>query len=57
MTKKEGLVDIVIATITGAIFGIGLVISGMNKRSKILGFLTINENWDRTIFIIHHLIL
>ena len=57
MTKKEGLVDIVIATITGAIFGIGLVISGMNKRSKILGFLTINENWDRTIFIIHYLIL
>ena len=47
MKKKEGLVDIFVGVITGAIFGVGLVISGMNKRSKILGFLTINEKWDR----------
>ncbi len=47
MKKKEDLIDIVVAIITGGIFALGLVISGMNKRSKILGFLTINENWDR----------
>ena len=28
----------------------GLTISGMVKRTKVLGFLTINENWDRTKF-------
>lgn len=57
MTKKEGLVDIFIATITGAVFGLGLVISGMNRRSKILGFLTINEDWDRIFILNFYLIL
>jgi len=31
----------------GALFGYGLCVSGMVKRSKIGGFLTIYDNWDR----------
>lgn len=36
-----------VATAVGFVFGLGLAISGMVKRSKIIGFLAINENWDR----------
>lgn len=45
--KKELLFDVVLCAIVGFVFGMGLTISGMVKRSKILGFLTINEDWDR----------
>lgn len=41
------MIDAIIATIVGLIFGAGLVVSGMAKRSKIIGFLTLNKNWDR----------
>lgn len=48
LSRKEGAIsDTAVAVLTGAIFGLGLVISGMNRRSKILGFLTINRHWDR----------
>ena len=30
----------------GAIFGLGLVISGMANPAKVLGFLDIAGNWD-----------
>lgn len=35
------------ATVVGFIFGLGLVISGMVKRTKIVDFLTIYSGWDR----------
>lgn len=47
--KPEMLQDLAIATLTGFVFGLGLTISGMVKRTKIIGFLCINENWDRNI--------
>jgi hypothetical protein len=50
---KELLVDLAVATLVGFIFGLGLAISGMVKRSKIIGFLAINERWDRNKFINH----
>lgn len=43
------LVDLAVATMVGFIFGLGLAISGMVKRSKIIGFLAINDRWDRNI--------
>lgn len=45
--NKELLVDLAIASLVGFIFGLGLTISGMVKRSKIIGFLAINDRWDR----------
>lgn len=33
----------------GAIFGLGLVISGMANPAKVLGFLDIAGNWDPTL--------
>jgi len=49
--KPEMLLDLGIATLVGFVFGLGLTISGMVKRSKIIGFLAINEHWDRNIII------
>ena len=39
----------VIAHITGIIFGVGLLFSGMVRRSKVIGFLAINSDWDPSL--------
>jgi len=41
-----------ISYLVGAIFGLGLVISGMCRVSKILGFLTLNTNWDPSLMFV-----
>ena len=46
------MIDIVVTTITAILFALGLIISGMNKRSKILGFLILNENWDVSLLLV-----
>lgn len=45
------MIDAIISSVVGLMFGAGLVISGMAKRSKILGFLTLNKSWDRIIYL------
>lgn len=35
-----------ISLFVGFLFSIGLLIAGMARKSKILGFLTINQSWD-----------
>jgi len=34
------------------IFGLGLVVSGMCRPTKILGFLTLRETWDPTLLFV-----
>jgi len=46
------LKDVFISLSVGIIFGLGLILSGMVKRSKILGFLTINKDWDPTLMFV-----
>ena len=41
-----------VAFVVGAIFASGLIISGMAKREKVLGFLTFSENWDPSLAIV-----
>ena len=36
----------------GFLFGLGLVISGMCRRTKILGFLTLYEDWDPALMLV-----
>jgi uncharacterized membrane protein YedE/YeeE len=36
----------------GMIFGLGLLISGMCRISKIYGFLTLSSNWDPTLMFV-----
>lgn len=45
----EELSDFVISFITGSIFSLGLIFSGMNKRRKILGFLSVSSDWDPSL--------
>jgi hypothetical protein len=37
------MIDIFVGILVGGLFGLGLVVSGMVKRSKINGFLTLNS--------------
>ena len=41
--------DKLVSLITGTIFGIGLVISGMTNPEKVIGFLSITNNWDASL--------
>jgi uncharacterized membrane protein YedE/YeeE len=40
---------ILVALFAGALFGVGLAISGMMNPAKIIGFLDIAGNWDPTL--------
>jgi len=42
----------VISYTVGILFGLGLLISGMTKRSKIEAFLTLNANWDPSLLVV-----
>lgn len=43
---KDGLIDMLVGFTTGALFAIGLILSGMTRRSYVLGFLTLNQYWN-----------
>mmetsp|Transcript_1228 Transcript_1228/g.1356 ORF Transcript_1228/g.1356 Transcript_1228/m.1356 type:complete len:180 (+) Transcript_1228:557-1096(+) len=43
------LIETPLSLAVGAIFGLGLGVSGMTRRSKIYGFFTLNENWDPSL--------
>jgi uncharacterized membrane protein YedE/YeeE len=40
------------AFVAGALFGVGLVISGMSLPSKVLGFLDVSGNWDASLLFV-----
>ncbi|MEO6018028.1 MAG: DUF6691 family protein [Polaromonas sp.] len=41
---------VLLAALSGALFGFGLVLSGMTQPAKVLGFLNIAGLWDATRF-------
>ena len=41
-----------IALLTGAIFGIGLAVSGLSDPQRVLGFLDIAGSWDPTLMFV-----
>lgn len=41
--------QIVMALISGLLFGLGLILSGMTDPSKVLGFLDLTGNWDPSL--------
>lgn len=43
---------ILVSLTVGLIAGIGLVLSGMVRRSKVVNFLTIKENWDPSLMFV-----
>lgn len=42
---------IIVALISGLLFGFGLLIAGMGNPAKILGFLDITGNWDPSLLV------
>ena len=38
--------------LSGIIFGIGLVISGMTNPEKVIGFLSLTHNWDASLIFV-----
>ena len=44
--------DKIISLVSGIIFGIGLVISGMINPEKVIGFLSITHNWDASLIFV-----
>ena len=38
--------------LSGIIFGVGLVISGMTNPEKVIGFLSITHNWDASLMFV-----
>lgn len=43
---------IAIALLSGLIFGIGLIVSGMSNPAKVLGFLDLGGNWDPSLALV-----
>jgi uncharacterized membrane protein YedE/YeeE len=47
------ITDIFVSFLVGAVMGLGLILSGMNRRSKVKGFLDMSSsNWDPTLLIV-----
>ena len=42
----------IFSLLSGIIFGIGLVISGMTNPEKVIGFLSITHNWDASLIFV-----
>jgi uncharacterized membrane protein YedE/YeeE len=42
----------IISLLVGIIFGLGLIIAQMTNPSKIIGFLTLGENWDPSLLFV-----
>ena len=44
--------SLIISLLAGIIFGLGLIIAQMTNPSKIIGFLTLGENWDPSLLFV-----
>ena len=42
----------IFSLLSGMIFGIGLVVSGMTNPEKVIGFLSITHNWDASLILV-----
>ncbi len=51
MYKKSWLLGF-FSLISGLIFGVGLLVSGMSNPAKVLGFLDITGNWDPSLLFV-----
>jgi uncharacterized membrane protein YedE/YeeE len=46
---KEHIMQVVMSFITGLVFSLGLILSGMTDPSKVIGFLDLAGNWDPSL--------
>lgn len=43
------MIRVVVAGLAGAMFGVGLLLSGMTRPDKVLGFLDVTGRWDPSL--------
>lgn len=43
---------IVLAALAGALFGVGLIVSGMTQPAKVIGFLDVSRGWDPSLLFV-----
>jgi uncharacterized membrane protein YedE/YeeE len=43
------MLSLVLAGVAGALFGVGLLISGMTQPAKVIGFLDVTRHWDPSL--------
>ena len=46
------MIEKIFSLLSGIIFGVGLVISGMTNPEKVIGFLSITHNWDASLIFV-----
>jgi uncharacterized membrane protein YedE/YeeE len=49
---EENRMRILMALITGLVFGIGLIVAGMTNPAKVLGFLDLAGRWDPSLALV-----
>jgi uncharacterized membrane protein YedE/YeeE len=47
--REHRAVRLALALVAGAIFGAGLLISGMTQPAKVIGFLDVTRHWDPSL--------
>jgi uncharacterized protein len=47
--RRCAVMSIVLAATSGALFGVGLLISGMTQPSKVVSFLDVTGSWDPSL--------
>lgn len=47
--RRCRVMSLVLAAVTGALFGTGLLVSGMTQPAKVLAFLDFARDWDPTL--------
>jgi hypothetical protein len=52
MTGREIVIDQIITFIVGAIFGCGLLVSGMVRRVNIITFLELHSGWNPSLLLV-----
>lgn len=46
---RSSRLALVLAAASGALFGVGLLISGMTQPAKVIGFLDVTRDWDPSL--------
>lgn len=49
IVKHENKPEVLSCLLIGVVFGLGLLVSGMNRITKVLAFLTFDANWDPSL--------
>ena len=47
--RRHDALSVVVAAVAGALFGAGLIVSGMAQPARVIGFLDVSRGWDPSL--------